>query len=241
MSQAAITPSDVVLDIGCGNGATTRAAAKLAGRGRVVGIDLSEAMVSNARRNAKDHEINNVEFMHADAQIADLGVEVFDIAISRTGAMFFTNPVVAFSNIASALKPGGRITLLAWQPYEQNEWQYALADALAMGRTFPKPEVSKPGPMGLADADFTRGVLAAAGFDEIDIQPIERRFSFGNDMDSAFAFIASLGFTKGALEPLSAEDRQIALTQLRASIVQHEKPDGVWFGSAAWLIGATRR
>jgi SAM-dependent methyltransferase len=231
----------VVLDIGCGNGATSRAAAKLAGRGRVVGIDLSEAMVSNARRSAKDHEINNVEFIHADAQIADLGLELFDLAISRTGAMFFADPVAAFSNIASALKPGGRITLLAWQPYEQNEWQYALADALAMGRTFPKPEVSKPGPMGLADPDFTRHVLATAGFDEIDIEPLERRFSFGNDVDSAFAFIASLGFTKGALEPLSEEDRQIALNQLRASIAEHDESDGVWFGSAAWLISATRR
>jgi len=240
MRQAAISPNDVVLDIGCGNGATTRAASQQASNGRVVGIDLSEVMVTNARKHAAEQDLNNIEFLHADAQVADLGLEVFDVAISRTGAMFFAEPVVAFSNIASALKAGGRLTLLAWQPYEQNEWQFALADALAMGRTFPKPEVSKPGPMGLADSDFTRRVLTDSGFDAIDIQPIERQVSFGSDQESAFGFLTSLDFTKGALEPLTDEERQIALASLRVAISEREESDGVWFGSAAWLISATR-
>jgi len=240
MRQAAISPNDVVLDIGCGNGATTRAASQQASNGRVVGIDLSEVMVTNARKHAAEQDLNNIEFLHADAQVADLGLEVFDVAISRTGAMFFAEPVVAFSNIASALKAGGRLTLLAWQPYEQNEWQFALADALAMGRTFPKPEVSKPGPMGLADSDFTRRVLTDSGFDAIDIQPIERQVSFGSDQERAFGFLTSLDFTKGALEPLTDEERQIALASLRVAISEREESDGVWFGSAAWLISATR-
>jgi len=241
MQRAAISPTDVVLDIGCGNGATTRAAAQQASQGRVVGIDLSDAMVGNARRHAVEHGLDNVEIVHADVQIADLGREVFDVAISRTGAMFFADPVVAFSNIASALKPTGRMTLLAWQAYEENEWQFALADALAMGRTFPRPEVSKPGPMGLADSDFTRSILAKSGFYAIDIQPIERRFSFGANAQEAFDFMTSLGFTKGALEPLTEQDRQIALEKLRVAISDHEESDGVWFGSAAWLIRATRQ
>ena len=240
MAAAAVTPTDVVLDIGCGNGETTRAAAQVAASGRVVGVDISAAMVANARTHAREAGLHNIEVLHGDAQNADLGQEVFDLAISRTGAMFFADPTAAFSNVASSLKRDGRLTLLAWQPFERNEWQYALADALAMGRALPRPEVSKPGPMGLADPDFTRDVLAHSGFHTVEVTGVEKPFSFGADAERAFEFISSLGFAKGALEPLNQADRETAIGRLRATITEHAQPDGVWFGSGAWLVTATR-
>ena len=241
MAAANVGASDTVLDIGCGNGETTRLAARLAPDGRVLGVDISAAMVQVARKHAEDESITNVEFIQADAQIYDLGREQFSVCISRTGAMFFADPIAGFTNIARSLKSGGRLVLLAWQPYDRNEWQSALSDALALGRSFPKPEVSKPGPMGLADPDFTRTVLGAAGFSQITVESVEREFSFGVDAKAAYDFIVSLGFTKGALEPLNSDDRKKALNQLRETIEEHARDDGVWFGSATWLVTAIRQ
>src|ERR687887_397918 len=64
---AAIGEGDDVLDIGCGNGITTRLAAARAGKGRVVGVDLSAQMLERAHSLACDEGLRNVTFERGDA------------------------------------------------------------------------------------------------------------------------------------------------------------------------------
>ena len=66
LDAARIQPTDRVLDVGCGNGATSRAAAARAGT--VVGVDISAPMLERARSQAAAAGITNVEFVEADAQ-----------------------------------------------------------------------------------------------------------------------------------------------------------------------------
>src|SRR5437867_12737154 len=66
LERAGRGTNQVVLDVGCGSGATTLAAATRAGR--VTGVDFSEPLVELARRRAQDARIGNVEFVIADAQ-----------------------------------------------------------------------------------------------------------------------------------------------------------------------------
>ena len=47
--------------------------------------------------------------------------------------MFFGDPAAAFANIGRALRAGGRLTLLTWQPLQANEWMRELSTALAAG------------------------------------------------------------------------------------------------------------
>ena len=237
--SARIETADNVLDIGCGSGETSRQAAKIASGGRVLGLDLSSAMLDLARRRAKEEHLSNVTFEQADAQTYTFAGERFDCAISRVGAMFFGDPSAAFANIRGALLPGGRLTLLVWQGLEGNEWLGALREALALERALPTPPVSVPGPFGLADPEFGREVLGAAGFGDIQLKPVAQPFKFGTDVDNAYDFVTSLGFTRGMLEPLSSEEKGRALQQLREVMVAHDEGDGVWFGSSAWLITAT--
>src|SRR5688572_332349 len=68
-AAAAITPTDRVLDIGCGTGQTTRHAASRVVDGSALGVDLSRAMVEVARARAAAAGLNNVSFLQADAQI----------------------------------------------------------------------------------------------------------------------------------------------------------------------------
>src|SRR5207237_926186 len=70
----------------------------------------------------------------------------FDLAISRTGTMFFGDPVAAFAKIARSLRPGGRLSLLTWQGPAGNEWIRELSGALAAGRDLPLPPPDAPGP-----------------------------------------------------------------------------------------------
>src|SRR5947208_1810210 len=98
MEAAAITASDRVLDIGCGTGQTTRDAARAATAGSALGIDLSSRMIERARQLAAAEQLHNISHEQTDAQVHPFTPSGFDVAISRTGAMFFGDPIAAFDN-----------------------------------------------------------------------------------------------------------------------------------------------
>jgi SAM-dependent methyltransferase len=237
-AAAAISNTDRVLDIGCGTGKSTRDAARKAASGSVLGVDLSSRMIEYARRRAAAEGIDNVEFEQADAQIHPFEAGAFDVAISQTGAMFFGDLTAAFINIGRALRPAGRLVLLAWQPAGRNEWIRELTGALAAGRDLPAPPADAPGPFSLADSDRVRTILGAAGFTEIEHRSATADMWFGNDADDAYRFV--LGLLGWMLERLDDAGRARALDGLRSTAAAHETDHGVIYESAAWIIRATR-
>jgi SAM-dependent methyltransferase len=130
-----LTPSDRILDVGCGCGATTIAAANFASR--AVGVDLSQAMLAVARERARTSGLTNTEFMLADAQTYPFESESFDIVISRFGVMFFDDTTAAFANLRSSMVAGGRLAFVCWQPLEANEWLLVPGLAAAQHVVFP--------------------------------------------------------------------------------------------------------
>jgi SAM-dependent methyltransferase len=238
LAAAAIGDADRVLDIGCGNGQTTRDAARLATRGDALGVDLSSAMIALARRRAFEQGVHNAHFLLADAQIHPFGADAFDVAISRTGAMFFGDPVAAFTNVARALRPGGRLVLLAWQSLAANEWIRELLSAAAAGRTLPVPPPHAPGPFALSDPERVRAVLGAAGFAGVALAGRRAPLDYGPDVDAAYRFVRGLGPVDSLLRGLDDAARAEAEAELRASVEAHAAPDGVHYASAAWLITA---
>lgn len=251
-AAAAIAPTDRVLDIGCGNGLTTRYAARRATAGSALGVDLSSRMLEQARRRAAEEGVANAVFVHVDAQIHAFDPGSFDVAISRTGAMFFGDPVAAFTNIARALRPGGRLTLLVWQRMARNHWIRDFLGAIAGGRDFPAPPPGAPGPFSLADPDRTGAILTSAGFADITFDSVEEPMYFGPDAEAAYRFVSNLGVIKFLLEglpvygqgdsadPATGDARTQALAALRATIDAHETSNGVLYPSAAWIITAQR-
>jgi len=238
LDAAAIGTGDQVLDIGCGTGQTTRDAAHRAPAGRALGVDLSAEMIALARRLATAEGLGNALFEQADAQIHPFDTGSFDVAISRTGAMFFGHPDAAFANIARALRGGGRLVLLSWQPLAANEWVAELTTALAAGRDLPTPAPQAPGPFALADPGRVRQLLTGAGFTGIEIDPIQAPMWFGADPGDAYAF--ALGLLGWMLDGLDENRRVQALGALRATVTAHATADGVTYNSGAWLTRAQR-
>ena len=238
LDGAAIADGDAVLDIGCGTGQTTLDAARLARAGHALGVDLSSAMLDVARRRAADEALKNVRFEQADAQVHPFDEASFDLAISRTGAMFFADRVAAFTNIARALRPDGRLVLVTWKELHDNEWIREISGAMAAGRDTPAPPPDAPSPFSLADPDRVRGVLGAAGYTDVDLEGFTAPMWFGDDADDAYDFV--LGLVGWMVEGVDDATRERALDGLRAAMAAHVSADGVVFGSAAWLIRARR-
>jgi SAM-dependent methyltransferase len=193
-------------------------------------------MLRVARQRAAD--LPNAEFVQADAQLHPFPTGAFDLAISRTGSMFFADPVAAFTNIGRALRPGGRLVQLVWQPPAGNEWFLSFAQALSAGRTMPAPPPDAPGPFALADPDRVRAILGAAGFTDVQLEPHSEAMHFGENADSAERFV--LGLLGWMLDGLDDEGRRRAVDNLRANLTAHDTGHGVHYASATWIIRAIR-
>lgn len=222
LDAARIEPTSHVLDIGCGAGLTTRDAARRATEGTALGVDLSSAMIELARRTADRDHVPNARFLHADAQIHPFPERHFDVALSRHGAMFFGDPHAAFANIARALRPGARLALLSWQPFERNAWLTAFRTALAAGRDLPAPPTT---PGSLHDPDQVRPLLTSAGFTDVRVHGLTEPMYFGRDVDDACRFVT--GQFSRLLAGLDPEARDRAVADLRTDL-------------AVWLIEAHR-
>jgi SAM-dependent methyltransferase len=238
MAAAAIRPADRVLDVGCGAGQASRDAARAASQGSVLGVDLSSKMLEVARGLATAEGLTNAGFEQADAQVHPFAAEGYDAAISRHGTMFFGDPVTAFANIGRALRPGGRLVLLTWQPVAANEWIREIATALAAGQQPPTAPPTAPGPFALSDPDRVRGLLGETGFREVRIEPHAGPMYWGPTAGEAERFV--LGVAGWMMGGLDAASRARAVGNLRASLAAHETGRGVVYDSATWIITARR-
>ncbi|MEV4536500.1 methyltransferase domain-containing protein [Asanoa sp. NPDC049518] len=240
-ASATVGATENVLDVGCGTGQTTRLAAGMAVGGHALGVDLSGPMIRRARFIAEAQGIENVRFEHADAQVHPLPPEEFDVAISRGGLTFFADPVAAFANIASSLRPDGRLTFVCLQEMSRQEWFTVLTSAL-LGRA-PRPDTTDPyapGMFSLTDPERIRAVLAGAGFAHIAIAPIEVPMMYGPDATQAAQMHLGSGPVrfrlKDADETTEAQARRAVTTALRP----YEGPEGVQLRGAYWLVSAVR-
>ena len=167
LARADLDPSHDVLDVGCGAGALSRAAASQAGQ--VTGIDISAPMLAVAR----DRAAPNTRFLEADAETEDLGQERHDRIISRFGVMFFDDTTAAFANLRRATRPGGRLVFAAWGMPEANPW-FAIPRRVAEARLGAvESDPDAPGPFRFREPDMIAGWLDAAGWRDVRTEVLE--------------------------------------------------------------------
>ena len=234
-----ISPGDEVVDIGCGTGLTTREAARAASPGRVLGVDVSERMLERARQLTAAEGIDNVRYELGDAQVHRFDPAGFDVAISRFGSMFFSDPAAAFANIAAALRPEARLVLLVWQRPEHNEWARAIDAALGDAARPPQPGAD---PFSLGDAEATARMLEGAGFAGVRFEDVDEPVFYGHDLDAVLAIVRGFQDTRAALASLSDGEAARTVGRLREMLAAHHSDErGVVFDSRSWLITARRR
>jgi SAM-dependent methyltransferase len=241
MEAAAVGTSDRVLDVGCGSGSTTRSAARAARSGSALGVDLSAAMLRDAEQRAHGEGIDNVRFEQADVQVHAFAPAAFDLAISRFGVMFFEDPLSAFTNIASGLRPGGRFVFVCWQERDPNEWvTIPVGAALTVVPPPDRRPEDAPGAFSLAKPDRIRQLLTDAGLVDVEISEVAERILLGASAAEAVDFWQGTGTARALLDGVDAETERRAVDAVGAALRPHESPGGIWLDSAAWLVTAAR-
>ncbi|MGQ0803257.1 MAG: class I SAM-dependent methyltransferase [Actinomycetota bacterium] len=244
LDAAALEVSDEVLDIGCGCGDTTLAAARVVADGGALGVDLSAPMLARAQERAREEGLANTRFEQADAQVHPFPEANLDVALSRFGVMFFEDPTAAFANVARALRPAGRLSFVCWRELEKNEWLMVPGAAAAAHVALPDlgpPDA--PGMFALADRDRLAGTLTDAGFEDVNIDGASPPLVIGGggSLDDAVTFMreGAIGRTLLADAELDAAAR--AVDAVRAALSPYVTSRGVELASAVWVVRARRR
>jgi arsenite methyltransferase len=158
---AKLNPGDVVLDLGSGGGVDVLLSAKRVGpTGKAYGLDMTDEMLALANENKRKAGAENVEFLRGEIEHIPLPDNSVDVIISNCVINLSGDKDRVLREAFRVLKPGGR---------------FAVSDVVTRGEI--APEIRRSVLLwvgcvaGALDDDEFRGKLAAAGFEQIEIEP----------------------------------------------------------------------
>lgn len=202
MALAGIAPGERVVDVACGTGLVTFAAAESVGpTGVVVGTDISEVMVTLAAARARSRAFKHVSFARMDAEdLSPLEDASFDVALCGLGLMYVPDPLKAVremtrlvmpastppSSVPSGSEvtsdPGGRVVAAVWGQRKNCGW----ADIFPIVDARVKSEVC-PMFFSLGTGDSLANVFREAGLVDIVTERIETRLEWASDDEACGA------------------------------------------------------
>jgi SAM-dependent methyltransferase len=242
VTEAIATCGDrpLILDVGCGAGATSLALADALPGAQITGVDLSEALIAVARERAG----GRARFDVGDASTWAPEQAGFDLIVSRHGVMFFEDPVGAFGNIRALARPGGRLVFSCFRDRGENEWVRAMRPLFERfaPEALAAPEPSA-GPFAFADPARIETILTRAGLATPEIAPLDFGFTVGVGEDpigDAVAYFRRVGPIAAMLATLDKAARGAAVDQLAAIVAGFEISGRVTFGAAAWIVKSER-
>jgi len=228
---AALNPThgERILDVGCGAGQTILQLAEIVGpTGHVAGVDISSGFLAIASRRSAS--LSNVEFIEADAQTHAFPPRSYNAIYSRFGVMAFADPTAAFRNLRGALTPGGRLAFVCWRSLDENELDSLPLRAAGLEHLVDKTPFSFDKPAAI------HRVLAAAGFQDVDVSPHDQPVICG-DLDATLSVILSVGALGAVLRQTPALRPEVE-PAVRRALRSRDGPGGVTLGAATWIVRA---
>jgi SAM-dependent methyltransferase len=234
--EAAGAGATALLDVGCGAGFTTLALARALGpEARTVGADISGPLLLAARDRANAAGVP-IDFVFGDAQTFDFEPASFDLIVSRLGVMFFADPVAAFANLRGAATDVARLRFVCWRDPAENPFMTLTARATKGLLDLPARIPNTPGPYGLADPERTRGILADAGWSEVEVRPYDATCAM--PADELMTFLTRIGPLREALAEADDERREAVLEAVRTAAEPYVEGDRASFEAALWIVDA---
>jgi SAM-dependent methyltransferase len=171
---------DVVLDVATGPGTVAREAARAAGPdGRVVGVDLSTAMLNVGRGWAPEPGAAPIEYVEASATSMPLPDATFDVGYCQQGLQHMSDPHAALRELRRLLKAGARLGVATWQ-----RSPFGLFREIVERMTTEPNRAIQPSLFG-RDAPELALALREMGFQDVEVQTRELNAVLEGGIDQA--------------------------------------------------------
>lgn len=226
-----------VLDVGCGTGSTTLAAARWLGvKGHCIGVDVSAPMIAVAQARA-EREGSTASFICADAQTHAFEPASFDRIMSRFGVMFFDDPVLAFANLRRAARDGAELRCIAWRSAVDNPFMTTAERAAApLLPNLPARQPGAPGQFSFADRHRVSSILEESGWAEIDIRPIDIDCTLPEK--ELISYFSRLGPVGMILQETDERTRAQVIESVRSAFDPYVHGTEVRYTAACWMTSA---
>jgi SAM-dependent methyltransferase len=241
LDQARIRPGARVLDLAAGAGGQTIAAARRVGpSGSVLATDISPAILAYAADAARAAGLANVEVREMDGEKLDLDDQSFDAIISRVGLIYFPDRQRALSEIHRVLRPEGRVSAIVYSTADRNPFFSIPVTIIRRIAGLPAPGPGLPGPFSLGGPGVLETAYASAGFDAVDVRPLDAPVRFLTASECVRFERESFGALHAMLANVGPAEREQAWREIEAELRQFESGDG-FVGPCQLLIGSARR
>src|SRR5262245_6948584 len=241
LDQARIGTGSQVLDLAAGAGGQTLAAARRVWpSGSVLATDISPEILAFAADAARAAKLANVDVREMDGEALDLDDASFDAVVSRVGLIYFPNQQGALREIHRVLRPGGRVSAIVYSTPDRNGFFSIPVGIIRRIAGLPAPAPGLPGPFSLGGPGVLATALAEAGFEDVDVRPLDAPVRFPTAADCVRFERESFGALHAMLAGVSPAERDEAWREIETELRQFESPEG-FEGPCQLLIASGRR
>jgi ubiquinone/menaquinone biosynthesis C-methylase UbiE len=215
VDRARPQPGERVLDIACGTGIIARTVARrLAGNARVVGLDISPAMLAVARSSAEREGVQ-VEWIEGNSESLPFLDESFDLAISQQGLQFVQDRAAAMAEMLRIIEPGGRAVTSTWTEIGNNSIYEPFTEVVE--RHLGTSAIRSP--FSLYSQDLLQSLFAGAGFKQIEIERVRRTVRLPSPPSFVDHGVAAAAAAVPGIQAMDAAQQADLVEAIRADMV----------------------
>lgn len=212
-----VTPGQSVLDVACGTGIVARTAAERVGSaGRVVGVDLNEAMLTVAERACP-----GVELRQGDVTALPFENATFDVALCQMALMFFPDPTAAVREMGRVVKPLGTVVIMVPSSLDAQPAYRLLVD-LAAQHAGPEAVAMLSAYWAAGDLDELLETVRSAG---LEVQSTRTRMGTAR-FESIDQFVAVEVESTPVRDRLSDDEYDALRAEAKEVLEAFTTPDG---------------
>jgi ubiquinone/menaquinone biosynthesis C-methylase UbiE len=221
LELANLQPGEKLIDIACGTGLVSFAAAeKLGSTGFVMGTDISDNMVAICKQQAKEKKYSSVQFERMDAEELSAPDKEYDVALCSLGLMYVPDPVRALKEMYRVIKHNGRAVAAVWGQRNHCGWAeiFEIVDKRVSTEVCPMF-------FNLGNRDMLKRNFEAAGFLNVIFERLNTELIYHSDEEACGAAFAG-GPVALAYHKFSEQIKNDAHTEYLDSIKSYQQGSG---------------
>ena len=227
------------LDMACGPGEPAISIAQRVGeKGHVLGVDLSERMISLAKRLAKERKVDSVDFRVMNCEKLELPKASFDAVVSAYGFQIFTDPEKAAREARRVLKPGGRLACCIWSTAEHVPYIHAIIGPM-LAHAEPDENGYIPTPYEIGGKGEMVRFLQESGFRAAKESRVTHDFRFRDVQEYLDVILRGTPIGHSLSEEAPKVQRDV-LRATRANLLEWTNDDGITVPGECVFVTAHR-